>query len=343
MFVFLLCSTASQSPSVSMSPANKMNISPSTRNIAVASQNVNLSPNITQNIPKQTSPRTKQTPRKNLNPIRTTHPSAHSASASVNIQLPSNPNVKPVAVTKLPFNQASTNQTQNNQANKISSTNVAVQRAAYAKVPSTSLASITVQSNVPKPTISGGNVNVPVQIKTAIVNPMKPTTTTPLIKSIVSVTKQISSEKLRVSNEKLNTVKQAVNINMNKPAPTAVTLISTSTIPVSKPQTASPKQTTSQKKIEEKKSNENQISSEDSTPALSKLIKEVAKPTTLALSPAQDSVQAKAKRNRLKTIPYQSPTPEIELVSKISANEAFNRKKNIKKATDDEKLTLFYK
>lgn len=333
-----------------MSPANKMNISPSTRNIAVASQNVNLSPNIAQNIPKQTSPRTKQTPRKNLNPIRTTHPSAHSASASVNIQLPSNPNAKPVAVTKLPFNQASTNQTQNNQANKIGSTNVAVQRVAYAKVPSTSLASITVQSNVPKPTISGGNVNVPVQIKTAIVNPlMKQTSAAPLIKSlpgdkaIVSVTKQISPEKLKVPNEKLNTVKQAVIININKPAPTSVTLISTSTIPVSKTQTASPKQTTSQKKIEETKSNENQISSKDSTPALSKLIKEVAKPTTLALSPAQDSVQFKAKRNRLKTIPYQSPTPEIELVSKISANEAFNRKKNIKKATDDEKLTLFYK
>lgn len=75
------------------------------------------------------------------------------------------------------------------------------------------------------------------------------------------------------------------------------------------------------------------------TPA--KKEKPVAKPkpsgsaTAKAETPIDDN---KAKRNRLKTIPYQSPLPEIELISKLSASEA-----NTTPKSADERLILFYR
>lgn len=78
---------------------------------------------------------------------------------------------------------------------------------------------------------------------------------------------------------------------------------------------------------------------------VAKSTKTSEKPAAAATAtPVASSIDARAKRNRFKTIPYQSPTPEIELVSKISANEAINaHKKKAKIDKDDEKLTLFYK
>lgn len=73
------------------------------------------------------------------------------------------------------------------------------------------------------------------------------------------------------------------------------------------------------------------------------LVPNAAKATPSTPIPAQGSAEIKVKRNRLKTIPYQSPTPEIELVSKISANEAMNAHKKKMQKVDEDKLTLFYK
>lgn len=100
-------------------------------------------------------------------------------------------------------------------------------------------------------------------------------------------------------------------------------------------------------------SNKNQSASKEKDK--NDIIATVAKPTTEQVTktpaakstkapqtstPTPNSIEVRAKRNRLKTIPYQSPTPEIELVSKISANEAINAHK---KKVEEDKLTLFYK
>lgn len=71
--------------------------------------------------------------------------------------------------------------------------------------------------------------------------------------------------------------------------------------------------------------------------------KNVRPPSVEPSTPVLSAIGGKAKRNRLKTIPYQSPTPEIELVSKISVKEAYGKAKIVKKTGDEDKLTLFYK
>ena len=60
-----------------------------------------------------------------------------------------------------------------------------------------------------------------------------------------------------------------------------------------------------------------------------------------SIKPVESIIEesAKSKRHRLKTVPYQSPTPELTLVTKLSVNEA---NANSSKPVED-KLILFYK
>lgn len=75
---------------------------------------------------------------------------------------------------------------------------------------------------------------------------------------------------------------------------------------------------------------------------VTKVMAAVKTPKVVPSTSIPSSVDVKVKRNRFKTVHYQSPTPEFELVSKISANEAINAHKKKAKG-DDDKLTLFYK
>lgn len=70
--------------------------------------------------------------------------------------------------------------------------------------------------------------------------------------------------------------------------------------------------------------------------SLSNHLEFIFSPISKPVTPS--SVEQKVKRNRLKTQKFESPIPEIELISKLTANEANNSSKN-----SEDKLIIFYK
>lgn len=130
----------------------------------------------------------------------------------------------------------------------------------------------------------------------------KPTTTKP---QAVTATAAVASN---TTQAKSNEAVDAVNTKKT-PAPAKVPPKSKAAPATPKPAPATPKP--------EKKENAGASTLKPATPS---------------------SVDQKVKRNRLRTIPYQSPIPEIELISKLTAIEANNSTKN-----SEEKLIIFYK
>lgn len=173
-----------------------------------------------------------------------------------------------------------------------------------------------------------------------------------------TATKEIKAEENKNSGIKTNKVDKMENVKIEKTTETAksektvATTNTSATTAAIKTEESKSKQSTSPNF--NTSNNKNQIASQEkekkelNTSTVAKTtIDQVKKTPTTKASKAQESmasalnsVEGRVKRNRFKTIPYQSPTPEFELVSKISANEAINAHK---KKVEDDKLTLFYK
>lgn len=394
---------ASQSPSLTVMPTNKPNISPTNKAIPVTPLKVFLitvvshfaglvffkificfylqsSPqNVLPGLQKlsPTSPRTKQTPRKNTNPIRTTSLSPATQTSSQS------------AVPHIDAKSAVPHVETINQSVSIvpSSVNTTVSsgNASLAKPPATAAVTSVVpptplKSNVPalvapvtqlttKPPqlTPPGNLNS-ANAKPNVVAPKIETSPTLSNAKSLKIDDTKSTVEVKVEkSDKVETVKtESVKIEKT-----------VDTIKAEKPSVAPPKSTppasastpaTSQNKPAESKSKQNasQSATQSNTNQSEAKAKDTDKVATTVKSstdqiiktpmaklakasqpatPIPSSADVRAKRNRFKTIPYQSPTPEIELVSKISANEAINaHKKKVKKMEkDDDKLTLFYK
>lgn len=178
-----------------------------------------------------------------------------------------------------------------------------------------------VVTSPPKPTAVAQSNNLVSKPEVAVVVSKPATTTKSAVLSAVA-TPQIKQQQL---DEK-------------PPKPALVTPAKATTVPkvsaVEKPAPATPE---AANKIPTKPNDAVDAGSVKKSPA------PVAKSTPVApkIAPkpaTPSSVDQKVKRNRLRTIPYQSPIPEIELISKLTANEANNSTKN-----SEDKLIIFYK
>lgn len=137
---------------------------------------------------------------------------------------------------------------------------------------------------------------------------------------------------------------QSVKTAKLSPSPNSTTVVS----PQCKPPESKIKQNAPQNAITPQiNTHQSALKENDTKINADQIIKTPIKPAKASQSatPIPNSAEIKVKRNRFKTTPYQSPTPEIELVSKISAAEAINaqKKKAQKTKPEEDKLTLFYK
>ncbi|XP_055304731.1 mucin-2-like [Sitodiplosis mosellana] len=361
---------ASQPPSVTVTPTNKPHISPTNKAIPITP----LKTNSPQNVPglqklSPTSPRTKQTPRKNTNPIRTTslspatQTSSQSAVPHVEMTAPS--------VSISPSSVKPTVPPANATVAKPPSINVVPPTPPKANVPAL-VAPVTQATAKPPQLTPLSNLNS-ANAKPNVVTPKIETSPTSSNAKPIKVEDAKSVAEVKVEKtEKVETIKTENvkvekivmdTIKTEKPLAASNSAASAPKTPQQiKPAESKSKQTESQSATitqsntnqSEAKATKDKIkeatvakSSTDQTTKtpVAKLanasLKRATTPTTPVLS---GSVDVRAKRNRFKTIPYQSPTPEIELVSKISAAEAINaHKKKAKIEKEDDKLTLFYK
>lgn len=310
--------------------------------------------NTPQNVPglqklSPTSPRTKQTPRKNTNPIRTTSlsPATQTTSQSAVPQIDTKVTTQTAAISPS-FVKPPT-------LTLIGANTTPVKPSIVSVVPPMppKLATIPVSQTPTKPVQSTPARNVNTTDAKPNIGAIKAETI-----PITSATapKEIKAEQNKNSDIKINKVDKTENIITQKTTETVKsekTVANTSAAEAAiKTEESKSKQNTSPNF--NTTSNKNQIVSQEkekkklntSTVAKSASDQVTKTPTTKASEAPQSTASAlnttegRVKRNRFKTIPYQSPTPEFELVSKISANEAINAHK---KKVEEDKLTLFYK
>lgn len=318
-----LSAKTSQAPSVSLTPANK---SSSIKHLPITPQKLNI-PQSMANIQKlsPTSPRLKQTPRKNTNPIKTspgtlptsalpqidTKPiqSTSSGVVAVKPSAPVSSQVKPEPV-KMELSSPVKPKVENVQKPLV---------VPLAESKSVTVAPVKLES---KPT-----VNPPKIDKISNPQPIKE----PVVQKSSVVADSAKKSPENVQTEKVSSIKSVPEV---KDSASKVTEDKQPQAGASKPNELKPKDTTNTVV------NNNKV---PTTPVNKKT--PVAKASTSFSTPVQSSAEVRVKRNRFKTIPYQSPTPEIELVSKISAIEAnnSNRKKIANNSNQDDKLTLFYR
>lgn len=317
-----------------------------------------------------TSPRTKQTPRKNTNPIRTTSLSPATQTSSQIAVPPIDTKVTNLSVSNIPLTPkppVASQTVANASSIKPPIVNVVPPTPPKANITAPSVA--TSAATPPKPTQSTPASNSSAASpKPPSVTPKTETIPAPTIPN-VAPQKVAKTECLKSSEVKSETSEKAIKPE-NTAQPVSAEKVSVS--PSTKaPATVSNKQTESKTKPNASQnapapSNTNQNASKANESTVSSGAKPVADPgtktpvakvtkatpatpatpssSTSTPAPVLNSAETRVKRNRLKTIPYQSPTPEIELVSKISANEAMNAHKKKKMAKiDEDKLTLFYK
>lgn len=278
--------------------------------LSIPTKSEKLSPAPKANAP--ISPRTKQTPRKNSNPIRTTPPSA--SAVAQNSSPVTKPDVaatapKPAAtiapagtVQPQPSQQPQQKPQPQSQQPPQQQPSAAVQKASGSNENQQKATQASGKPSSP----ARNNVKAAKPTAAAPATPAKPAAAaqvTPTAKSAAAQSQAVKTPAAESGN--------AVVTKTPTTAPTKETPAKASTSPPKPATPATPKP--------EKKTS---VALAASTP----------KPVT------PSNVDQKIKRNRLRTIPYQSPIPEIELISKLTASEANNSSKN----TED-KLIIFYK
>lgn len=353
-----LSAKTTHAPSISLTPAIKSKALPTVKSTPMTPQKLNVPPAVA-NIQKlsPTSPRLKQTPRKNMNPIKTSL-SPGALPTSVQSAVPrtdmktETKTVSSAALANVPMLTGSTALA----AKPMATNNVTVAKPLIAASPSNANTMQETKESVKPVTSSPAKIESvkkePIAVKSepkidkALNLPLKkenepspngsiPSKVQSIPKTNIVVEKPVKalvtveSEKKPADNDKNKTIKAVSDSAEVKPVKEESTQKQTSKI------ADQPIETKSKEVNEAIKSAPNNKA--PSTPVNTKA--PVAKANIASTStPVQSSIEIKAKRNRLKTIPYQSPTPEIELVSKISAIEASNLNRNT-----EEKLTLFYK
>lgn len=285
-----------------LNTANKQTVSPKSTILATAASPTKLlaipvaPQKLSPSVRAPVSPRTKQTPRKNSNPIKTTPPSSTSvANNAVSSPVSTITSSAALAPTISPSN-----------AIVSSSTILTIAPA------STPVTAITVSNIAKTSTVSTASiVTTPVKVS-AVVSPSKDKTSTVNVKPTATASITSTPKKTPESNPKSKSDSVVVQ----------------------------PKATT--KQIEnEPNANKAKKSLPEKSPSTPKV--DVRENTKIVITPApvpsnSAKIDQKIKRIRLKTIPYQSPIPEIELISKLTAIEANNSSKNV-----EDKLILFYK
>lgn len=397
----------SVNPSMNSTPLTSLprdvHISPSTRTIAPSTSTLMAQPSVSLSAVQKMLPsmgilpRTKQTPRKSTNPVRTTAPNSVSLTSSVDISLvPSVPSsmasVKPaqpmntlltanvtkpkpveltnllaashpsdkmkhvkvdtkkeptVAAAVLP-NSATVSVPANNSVGALAKS----QPAAKPKQPMPSnaiAATATTTPTVATPTATSTTAHKPMARET---KPTKPLSVNSITSKPVATVQPLSSTKAMIAPSTIVAATAKITQNETKAIPAINTpSASNETAPQKTTEDLKPKQNQTAPKLQP-----TVTAALAAAPPPPTAVLEAPKPplppkaapakneTNAAPStPVLSAIESKAKRNRLKTIPYQSPTPEIELVSKISAHEAYNKNRNVTKKVEEDKLTLFYK
>lgn len=339
-------------PSISVSVTNKPNISPANRNVPVSPLKLNTAGLSGPQKLSPTSPRTKQTPRKSSNPIKTT------PSPTATLQA-ANPLAVSLVDAKLPVSQTVSissaaakstvappppvNLVSSGNAAKVANENTVKEvKAATPAAPPAS-----VQKVEPKAPITS-----PVSIKPAVTPKIETSTAASVAtktEAPVAIAKVAAkTETLPVAKVEKPDEKAAVKVETKvEPIKTEIGKAETQQQKLA-PSPQLSKEGTSQSaqsaaKVDEKAPSETEKKATPKTPAAATTQTKTSTAKSTSKSNSTQSaksevVETRVKRNRLKTIPYQSPTPEFELVSKISAIEANN---SLRHAED--KLTLFYK
>ncbi|XP_031636656.1 transcriptional regulator of filamentous growth FLO8-like isoform X2 [Contarinia nasturtii] len=350
----------SHPPSVTVTPTNKPTVSPTSKPIP----NTPLKLNSPQNVPglqklSPTSPRTKQTPRKNTNPIRTTSLSPATQTSSQTAV----PHIDVKSAMPQPTIPINPSVSISPSAVKVTSPNANSTKPAVTAAKPPTL-------NVVPTTPPKGNISISVAPATHA--PTKPVQSTPVsnstnvdAKQSVSTpkTSNVQPVKIEVKAEKtekvdsikvenIKTEKTIETVKTEKPLSTSVSSAGSTNQQQNKAIESKSKQNASQNdSLTQSSTNQSETTKETdkkeaikAKPSIKMTIDKSTKSSQPATPVALTPIGSKIKRNRFKTIPYQSPTPEIELVSKISAAEAINaHKKKTKTKNGEDKLTLFYK
>lgn len=348
-----LSAKTTQAPSVSLTPAIKLNALPTIKSTPMTPQRLNVQPAVA-NIQKlsPTSPRLKQTPRKNMNPIKTSlspgalPTSVQSAVHRTDMKTETK-TVKSAALTNVPVLTESTTSA----AKSVTTNNVTVAKPLITATPSTNTTQVKQESVKPAASSPVKHESVkkePIAVTSVPKNdkvlnlPLKKDNepspngsipsklqNIPKTETSIKAPVTVESEKKPADNDKNKTIKAVSDTAEVRSVKEETTQKQTTKV------ADQPIETKSKEVKEAVKSATN--NKMPTTPVNTKA--PVAKANVASTStPVPSSVEVRAKRNRLKTIPYQSPTPEIELVSKISAIEASNLNRNT-----EEKLTLFYR
>lgn len=255
------------------------------------------------------SPRTKQTPRKNSNPIKTTPPPTIGSAVS-------STTISPVAVTTAVA-------TTTGPASKVVATVATVTPKLVAIAQSKNpVSKPDVVTAVVKPAVVSTTAPPLQQQQQSDEKSPKPASTAPTKSTAVA---QVTEKSATKSSTAANATPAKTNDVVDAKSPKKTPAAKSTPLPPKPSASATPKATVSMAPK----------TAESATPKPEKKSSAAAstpKPAT------PSSVDQKVKRNRLRTIPYQSPIPEIELISKLTAIEANNSSKN----TED-KLIIFYK
>lgn len=345
-----LSAKTTQAPSVSLTPAIKLNALPTIKSTPMTPQRLNV-PSAVANVQKlsPTSPRLKQTPRKNMNPIKTSlSPGAFPTSVPSAVPrtdmktetkmvgsaaLTNKPvltgsttsAVKPVTANNVtvakPSPSTNTTQVKQDSVKPVASSPVKIESVKKEPLAITSVPKNDKALNLPlnKDNEPSPNGSIPSKVQNI-----------PKSETSVKASVTVETEKKPADNDKNKTIKAVSDTaEISKPVKEETTQKRTS---------EDADQPIEIKSKEVKEATKSAINNKTPTTPVNKKAR-VAKANVASTStPVPSSVEVRAKRNRLKTIPYQSPTPEIELVSKISAIEASNLNRNT-----EEKLTLFYR
>lgn len=250
--------------------------------------------------------------------------------------------VKPSNATALPVSSPKASVTVSNLASASVSASVSAS-ASGSKVVAKSLQPTTVNNS----NVAEAKPNATVAQKTSTAPTLTP------VKSELVKVEEVKSNDIKIESkpDKTETLAQA------EPVKVAKAVKSEETLKSEKPPVVESSATpTAQNKSIESKSKPNTTIPESAANQSASKVKEnkgkadtmaktiVAKvPKAAPTTPIQSSADGRVKRNRFKTVHYQSPTPEFELVSKISANEAINAHKKKAAKAEEDKLTLFYK
>lgn len=351
----------SQALSISLSVTNKPSVPTVPRNLPVSPLKLNTTTSVAgpQKL-SPTSPRTKQTPRKNSNPIKTTpSPTAMPQTLSPLVTTPvdiakTNPNLnqmvsisstipKTTTITPQPSNLATASNAAAKVVNAASdvktvTSNLSPQNVALKSPVVTNPISVSKPVVTPKTEIApAASVEKKPVAPVAVGNsanksnpqPAEKVAEKPAINTTGKVEKKNESVKndVKPPNQQQTTSSQPPKVNTTQPTPALAKIVEKPIV-----QTAKEKSTS----VPTSAPSTSVATSKDSN--VLKSASGITSTSTTSTASNKPIVEAKAKRNRLKTIPYQSPTPEFELVSKISAIEANNSMRNA-----EDKLTLFYR